>query len=343
VTTEADVSALPGITDWICRREIESIPGALKPGAYVARAYKYTQQNNGAFPAWARKLGNDQWLFNGDYIRADAKRNTETMSVHEAALMLGATRRAIQIWVDQGDIQVETGGRGKGEERRIVRDAFVRELSRLRKRLETPSVVIRKVKHGGEVAGDVVERVRAEMKQRHDSARGHDRVRKHEFPVVEIEPQQPVTEETCPVKQAPQPVAQQAAATEGKTAKERAALALEQRLKRAVAGRATTKVAAETTSPLSGETRFAEIKRNVAARIEARLKAALAGAAPARSPGEQARLEERAISLAEDIQVRMFDEDFAVRKAELMFMQEAANEGIPLDVRIKICKRIFTT
>lgn len=41
--------------------------------------------------------------------------------------------------------------------------------------------------------------------------------------------------------------------------------------------------------------------------------------------------------------MRMFDEDFAVRKAEIMFMQEAANEGIPLDIRIRICKRVFTT
>lgn len=243
MTTETNVSALPGITDWIGRKEIEAVPGALKPGAYVARAYKYTQQNNGAFPAWARKPGNDQWLFDCEYIRADAKRNTETMSVHEAALMLGATRRAIQIWVDQGEILAETGGREKGEERRIVRDAFMMELPRLRKRLETPSVVIRKVKHGGDVSGDVVARVRAEMKQRHVSARGHDQARKHEFPKAEI-----------PAQQVPSP------AIDGKTEKERVALALEQRLKQAVEISATTrtaaravKAAAEAALPRSGK------------------------------------------------------------------------------------------
>lgn len=127
---------------WIGRSGIEAVDGALDPCAYVARAYKETRKNGGHPPGWARKQDNGQWLFDADYIKTDARINSETMGIGEAADILGATRRAVQTWVDQGAIAAAVGtGRARGARRRILRAKFMRDLPRLRKRLETPAVL----------------------------------------------------------------------------------------------------------------------------------------------------------------------------------------------------------
>ena len=98
-----------GERTWIERQDIKSIQGALKAGAYVARAYNYARDHDGQTPSWARKTSTGQWLFELGYIRADAADNLKYISVSEAARTLGATRRAVQNWVDDGVIPSDRG------------------------------------------------------------------------------------------------------------------------------------------------------------------------------------------------------------------------------------------
>ncbi|MCE9615770.1 MAG: hypothetical protein K8T26_15990 [Lentisphaerae bacterium] len=121
---------------WIGRREIAAIDGALKASAYVARAYHH-QKEHGDPPAWARKLTGGQWLFDRRYIAADARENLATIGITEAATLVGATRRAVQTWVDEGLIPTLTGDRPKGESRRIPRETFMQVLPDLKQRLRT--------------------------------------------------------------------------------------------------------------------------------------------------------------------------------------------------------------
>ena len=76
------------VTEWIDSKAIQGIAGALKPSAYVARAYKYTRQNNGAFPEWTKKTDNEHWLFSLEYIKADAKINLPEHSYRKDALSI---------------------------------------------------------------------------------------------------------------------------------------------------------------------------------------------------------------------------------------------------------------
>lgn len=125
----------PGVS-WIPNGAIAGIPGALKPSAYVARAYHHLQQH-GEPPAWARKLPNGHWLFEETYIRADAAFNASTLGVSEAAHLLGVTRRAVQTWVDEGRIPSLRDQRQKGEVRRIPRDEFLRLIPSLQVRVHS--------------------------------------------------------------------------------------------------------------------------------------------------------------------------------------------------------------
>jgi excisionase family DNA binding protein len=333
VTTQSNVSALPETTRWISRKEIEAIAGALKPSAYVARAYKHTRQN-GVFPDWAKKLGDDKWLFLTEYIRADAKKNTETMSVHEAAEALGATRRAVQIWVDQGEISsIEGSDRDHGGERRIVRETFMMALPRLKKRLETPPVVIRKLKSGHDVSPDVVERIKAAMRIRHAAALERNRIHRVE------------TAKTREMRRVPARADTNAAGVSAVSRlpvdKKTVALALEQRL-RTAAEAAKQRTGSEPSNamyPVGEEAAWLARKEQSAAALEARLKAAATGRAL--SAIELIKLEERAMAVAETIQALMCEEGFDHRKAMIMFMQEAASQGIPRDMRIKIGGRFF--
>lgn len=126
---------------WIGRREIERIRGALKPSAYVGRAYLYQKEHGGLPPAWARKQPNGRWLFDEATVAADARENLGTIGITEAARLLGATRRAVQTWVDEGRILTLTGDRPKGEPRRIPREPFLAQVPDLQLRLRAPAPV----------------------------------------------------------------------------------------------------------------------------------------------------------------------------------------------------------
>jgi excisionase family DNA binding protein len=146
-------------TQWMTRRDIEAVEGALQPAAYVQRAYLHARQHGGRPPGWARKTDGGRWLFDPDYIRSDAADNLATFSVGEAAEMLGATRRAVQNWIDKGEIKILGGTHDKGHARRILKEPFLRSLNRLKRRLETPAVVGRKLKEGHPVAPSVLEKL----------------------------------------------------------------------------------------------------------------------------------------------------------------------------------------
>ena len=130
------MSADTGAGDWIGRSNIATIEYALKPGAYVARAYHF-QKKHGELPDWARKGDGGQWLFRRRYIEGDAWENAHTISVSDAARMIGATRRAVQTWVDEGIVVSLDSDREEGKTRRIDRDAFERDLPRLKARLRS--------------------------------------------------------------------------------------------------------------------------------------------------------------------------------------------------------------
>jgi excisionase family DNA binding protein len=152
---------------WIGKREIVSVPGALKPGAYVARAYLHAKQHGGRTPSWARKQKNGRWLFDRGYIERDARERVEFVGVTEAAKLLGVTRPTIQGWVDEGVIATEEAGpRETGAPRRIPRDAFLRALPELRERLQTPAVIGYRLKHGKPVDPGAADRVAAEREIR---------------------------------------------------------------------------------------------------------------------------------------------------------------------------------
>jgi excisionase family DNA binding protein len=130
----ASPAAPPLDTHWVPNSAIAEIPGALKPSAYVARAYHHLQHHREP-PPWARKLPNGHWLFDEAYVKADAALNATTLGVSEAAKLLGVTRRAVQTWVDEGRIPSLRDQRQKGEIRRIPRDEFVRLIPSLQVRL----------------------------------------------------------------------------------------------------------------------------------------------------------------------------------------------------------------
>jgi len=309
--------------EWIGRRDVEAIKGALKPSAYVARAYKYSLQNHGIPPDWAKKLDNSHWLFLESYIHADAKKNLESISVHDAAQMLGATRRAIQDWADQGVIPVLGGeNREKGEERRIPREAFIREIPQLRKRLETAAVLARKLKHGNQIPEELLQELQTRKMRRSPSTRHRDHATRSQSNVVQSSAnvtlksfvESPHDEKDVRLR----------------ALRARSATALESKLRAAV----------ETTPESAAEDRTIErvrtrtIKEKSAAALEVKLRTAAESAA-------EKQMEQRAMLLAERVQDQMFEEDFSMRRAAIMFIWEAISRGIPAKIRIKISKKIF--
>jgi len=144
---------------WIGRREIASIEGALKAAAYVQRAYLYSRDHGGDQPPWARKTEQGRWLFDPDYIEADAADNLRTITVGDAARLAGATRRTIQNWIDEGDIAILGGRHVRGRDRRILKEAFLAKLDVLKTRLETPAVIGQKLQRGKPVPDAVLRRV----------------------------------------------------------------------------------------------------------------------------------------------------------------------------------------
>ncbi len=152
--------------NWINPGEIAKIAGALKATAYVARAYRHAQEHGGQMPAWARKLDNGRWQFTADYIREDAATLGKTLSVVEAAKMVGVTRRTMQAWIDRDVVPILKAGRQHGETRQILKEQFVRLMPNLMKRLETPAVIGYRTKHGQPVPQQALERLAAEKTAR---------------------------------------------------------------------------------------------------------------------------------------------------------------------------------
>lgn len=295
--------------EWIGTQKIKDIEGALKPSAYVARAYRQAQKNDGRPPKWARKLGNGRWVFDIEYIKTDAKENLESISVSDAARVLGVTRRAVQTWVDEGEIPVVDGYRkGKGESRRILREEFMRNLPRLRMRLETPAVVGYKRKHGKPLSKDLIDRIEAERVVRQAAAKETDRARRREerkaLRAVKLK------------------------AGRGKTA-----AAVEARLKEAREGRlkeesqAGLKAAAQVQLKKAREAELRKTREKAAAAVEAQLK--------------EAKWEKHAAGIAERIIDDMFDNELSRVNAMILFNQIAVSHGIPSDIMMKVRKKFF--
>lgn len=166
---------------WLGSRDIKRLEGTLKPSAYVARAYKYARQNHGIPPKWAKKSQDGHWLFDPKYIKVDADRKLESISVKTAASLLGVSRRAIQTWVDEGEISIVEGEkRAKGTSRQIAKEPFLQNLLQLKMRLETPAVVGHRKKHGKPVPESLMERIEAERRIRKAEARERHLVRQRE-------------------------------------------------------------------------------------------------------------------------------------------------------------------
>ena len=149
VGPENESGEVPAREDWIGHREIRAVDGALRPSAYVGRAYRHEREQNGRLPEWAQKQDNGRWRFSRAYVEEDARVNLESVGTDEAARILGTTKRTVQTWVDDGIISsASDAARTKGEPRRILRDQFMRDVPRLQKRLassaaDTPGVEAR--------------------------------------------------------------------------------------------------------------------------------------------------------------------------------------------------------
>ena len=162
--------------NWIGRGDIAQIEGALQPSAYVARAYQYQKAHDGTLPSWADKQANGRWLFDESYIRSDATRNRDTIGISEAATLVGATRRTIQTWIDDGVIAAEE--HHKGRPRTISRAKFIALLPSLKQRMQTAPVVGYRTKHGLPVDNAIVEQLehaRAEREEARREARQSER------------------------------------------------------------------------------------------------------------------------------------------------------------------------
>ena len=114
---------------WLDRHAISQQRGALKPSAYVARAYNF-EKAHGRLPEWARKIDGGKWLFAEAYISEDAALQIETMGISDAAALVGTSRRTIQTWVDEGLLETAGENRQTGESRRVNRAALMRAQKR---------------------------------------------------------------------------------------------------------------------------------------------------------------------------------------------------------------------
>jgi len=124
---------------WVGREQVITIPGALKPSAYIARAYKYHKAIE-EYPSWARKEGR-KWYFKPDYITADVKaaqdakaKESPYLKSTEGAKLLGCTRRTFLNYADRGLIPFTQGkSTKKGVVRLIPRSDFMKMLPELKR------------------------------------------------------------------------------------------------------------------------------------------------------------------------------------------------------------------
>ncbi len=352
--------------DWIGKSDIAEIPGALKPSAYVARAYKTTQKT-GTSPDWARKLDSGKWLFNRQHIETDARYNLEHINISDAAGLLGATRRTVQTWIDTGII-IATN-RPDGARRVIRRDVFQRQLPDLKKRLQTPAVAGRKLKRG-ETLPPRVEKALAKQKQESGDARKR---RKREKQAAQRNAGRDAKERsqleaqlrTATTAKMRAAAERQAALKEtaNKAAREKKAIAAEAKLvaaqqtrlkaarnaklkaageRRAAAAKATEKAAEERASAAMEarlradlDARLHQERRLAAASVEEELKQARDHAL------EATTYEKISGEVAERIFNDMLDERINRADAVTLFDRIVAEKDIPDSIRIKIRKQYF--
>ncbi len=301
--------AMTVIKEWIEARNVQRVEGALRSSAYIARAYKQTRKNNGVTPDWAKKE-NGQWLFDSEYIKADAKLNLETIGIHEAAEMLGAARRTIQTWVDNGEIQAtkdETGRR-----RRILKEPFMRDIARFRERLETAPVVAFKIKHGTPVPQDV--KNRWETQQREKQLEQEEK-KKRRGPLAGIR-------------------------ILFKTESQRIAEFIEARLQKAK----RKKMRQEHSRPLpetavqtviEEAAKLKEKKSRTAETIEKQLHTAK------EKQVRENEHEKRAVAIAKRIADQLSDGKIDRVDAAIAFNDVATREGIPYDIQVRVMKEYF--
>lgn len=132
--------------NWILSRHIRQIPGALKPGAYLARAYLH-EKSTGSFPRWAKKANAHDaktgvrgvdWLFLESEIMRDAASNLKYITPGEIRKDIGVSRRTVLNWMDNGHLGkvVHTGA---ARERRALRSEYAKRRERLLLMLQDPA------------------------------------------------------------------------------------------------------------------------------------------------------------------------------------------------------------
>ena len=350
--------------EWINVQEIAKIDGALKAAAYVARAYRYAQDHGGQPPAWARKLENGRWQFALEYIREDAAAHSRTLSVADAAKMVGVTRRTVQAWVDKGEVPLLGGGRQRGETRQILKAPFLRLVPQLMKRLETPAVIGYRTRHGKPVPQQALERLAAEKAARETDAvkRRARRIQAHDDPTAVAAPENIQAR----LQNLESLLTTSVRATSLAAREARRARSTEERLKDIVI-RAQTELRAarqalwRATHARRDAVRNQDLKaaaeRSIAAEESGLKAAAQAAKREAREKGvaeleaqlraaketqkKEAALEEKARSIAQRIADDMFDNKIARPDALALFNKAAEERGIPPEVRDRVRKEVL--
>lgn len=348
--TALRMDAAPDEVVWIGRKQIAEIKGALKPSAYVARAYTHQRTHNGTPPPWARKLETGPWQFDNAYVRADAAENLTAVGISEAAKIVGATRRTIQTWVDEGFVAVAESRR-KGEPRRIQREPFMRNLPALKRRLETAAVVGQKQKRGLAVDPDVVARLERERHRREAKAKAADDRQAakldHQLKDAETTRKQLAKEKEA-AKRTMQTLAR----------KEREAASQERTIRRSLKRRLNT-LRRESAEAISAQLRRAretvlksrtapvssDREENAAAHAR-RAESARAVAAQLNTAKERKRREEVVRGQATEMAQRIAD-DIADGKLDrfdgaILFNEMADKHGVSDEIKIKITKQYFS-
>ena len=337
-------SATGNVPVWLDSGHIANIKGALKPGAYVARAYREARENNGRPPAWARKLANGRWEFDARYVHDDAARNLSTIGISEAARLLGTSRPTIQAWVDRGIVvSVETTGRTKGASRSILREPFMQHLHSLRERLGAPAVHGRRQGAGKPASSDPIDTASAAVPDSHDDdavliaarnakAEAERNLREAERKVQRCNER--VSRRDAGLDTA-RKASREAASALAKARRE--AKQISERVKKAEKELAKFEAAREKNrrrSAAAAAMSKAE-KAGRAAAIEAELRAAI-------EKKRQDKLwEERAAAIAARVVNDMFDDRLDRIQAMSLFNRNAAADGIPDEIRIRVRKNFF--
>ena len=327
----------------------------MKPGAYVARAYREARENSGRPPDWARKLANGRWEFDARYVHDDAERNVSIIGISEAARLLGTSRPTIQAWVDRGIVaSTETTDRTKGDSRSILRKPFMLALPSLKERLKKPAAKGRRRNARKPASAASAERAGTRLSGRLDAAK--PRPPEHESVLVaarnaKADVERDLREAERRAKQCGELVRKRNTGLESaRKARREAASALAKALRAARQNRARVKKSEEELARLrvklendrrtaaaaaaaAAMTRAEKARR--AAAIEAELRAAM------EQKRREALWEEQASTIATRLVDDMFDDRLDRIRAMALFNQNATAAGIPDEVRIRVRKNFF--